>query len=343
MAFLLNCWYQVGWSDDLRPGESLARTVIGQPLILWRSNEGEISALSDRCPHRFAPLSAGKVEGKSVVCGYHGLAFGADGKCIANPHGAATSALKVRSYPTVEKHSALWVWMGDADLADASELPDLQFIDDTPASARITMSLPTAANYLLIADNILDLTHLDFIHPTTLGGLMNGAETKARSDDRSVHMEWIAKNVTVPTGLKAMVPDKKGDVTYILDWYPPGMMVLNVIATPVGVQPTPINERLTFHNVTPETEMSTHYFVCSTRRFAVHNEEVTEAIRAVLKKAFVEEDKPMIEKQQERMGARDFWALKPALLPIDTGAVRMRRIMTNLISEEAAGTADAAA
>lgn len=323
------------------PAEGLlARTILDVPLVLWRSNTGELSACMDRCPHRFAPVSAGKVSDSRLVCGYHGLAFDRTGVCAHNPHGARTSALRVQTFPTLERHGAIWVWMGKVDRADATLLPDLSFIDETPEDLRIVATLPTAANYQLLSDNILDLSHLDFLHPSTLGGMMTDAACNSHVKGDEVVMEWTAKDAQTPNGFKAMVPEGRCDVYQKLTWRPPGLMLLSTTVVPAGATPQPVNERLTLHNVTPESATTTHYFVCSTRRFAPGNADVTAKIRAALMKAFVEEDKPMLEKQQVRMGTADFWSLSPALLKVDLGAVRARRKLEALIEAEAGAKTD---
>ena len=179
MSWLRNAWYQAGWGEELIVGEPLARTILNEPILIWRAGGGEIAALLDRCPHRFAPLSAGRIERDRVTCGYHGLSFGSNGARVHNPHGAVTSAMRVRAFPVEERHSAIWIWMGDADKADPAGIPDLSFIDETPESARLRIYLPTRANYQLIVDNIMDLSHADYLHPTTLGGMMTGPKRRA--------------------------------------------------------------------------------------------------------------------------------------------------------------------
>ena len=118
-----------GWADELQPGRLLARTVTGRPLLIYRADSGAAFCLLDRCPHRFAPLSMGRLEGASVRCNYHGMRFDGSGACVENPHGAVVSALRVASFPLVERHEILWVWLGEAAAADPRLIPDLSFID----------------------------------------------------------------------------------------------------------------------------------------------------------------------------------------------------------------------
>src|SRR5260370_11583536 len=130
-AYLRNAWDVAGWSDNLADGQLLSRTILKEPIVLFRKSDGHIAALQDRCPHRFAPLHMGKiVGGDRVQCPYHGLEFDASGACVLNPHGTKNipPRARVRSYPVTEKHKAIWIWMGeqppDLPKAPYSTVPD---------------------------------------------------------------------------------------------------------------------------------------------------------------------------------------------------------------------------
>ena len=336
MPWLRNRWYQAGWSDELGPDRPLVRTILDAPILFYRSESG-VAALLDRCPHRFAPLSAGRIDGGRVTCGYHGLAFGADGACVHNPHGAITSRMQVRSFPVVERHTALWIWMGAPEQADPALIPDLAFIDATPASARIAGHMPTAADYRLITDNIMDLSHADYLHPTTLGGIMTGSQARSREEGQRVVAEWVSLNVDpIPVAATTMPLGTKVDSWTQVVWSAPAVMVLSTTTTPAGVPRAPEDEAITLHNMVPETARTTHYFYCSTRRFLVEDVAFSGYIREALSRAFVEEDKPMIEAQQRRLGEAELWDLDPILLPTDAAAVRVRRLLDRLIADERA-------
>jgi len=100
MTFLRNTWYMAMWSENLAAGTLLPRMLLGTPLVFWRDTQGRVAALEDRCPHRFAPLSKGKLLGDRVQCGYHGLEFDGSGACVRNPHvtGRIPPAAKVPSF-----------------------------------------------------------------------------------------------------------------------------------------------------------------------------------------------------------------------------------------------------
>ena len=333
--YLKNAWYQAAWSWEVTEREPLARTLLDLPLLIFRPGEGQIAALHDRCPHRFAPLSAGRIEGGNVSCGYHGLTFNAGGVCVRNPHGGIAKSMHVRSFPAVERHQAIWLWFGDKP-ATPDSIPDLSFIDATPEKARIASHMAVAANYRLLTDNILDLSHADYLHPTTLGGIMTGSKCTVTSAGGQIKVVWNSEACDPPPAFQMMVPPPaKADIWTEVVWSAPAVMVLGTAAKPEGVPRTDADEAYTLHCMTPESATRSHYFMCSTRRFLVDDEDFSAMLRATLTQAFENEDKPMLEKQQQRMGTDDLWALKPVLLGIDSAAVQARRLLDRLIANEA--------
>jgi len=336
MTWLRNAWYQAGWSNEISGDEPLVRTILGEPVMFYRAGDGTVVALLDRCPHRFAPLSAGKIESDIVVCGYHGLAFGRDGLCARNPHGAITSAMKVKAFTVVERHSAIWIWMGNSQDANADLIADLSFIDETPEKARIAGYMPTKCNYQLLTDNILDLSHADYLHPTTLGGIITGAKARSREEGGKVIAEWKSDGCKPPAAYRALVPNGLADIWTRVVWQAPALMVLDTGAKPAGVAPSPDDYSFTLHNMVPETETTTHYFFCVTRRYDLENEDFTRFLRSAVMQAFENEDKPMLEKQQARIGTQDLMSLSPVLLSTDAAAVRARRVLQQRIAQESA-------
>lgn len=337
-AYLRNCWYMAAWADECRQGHMLARRLLDMPILLYRDESGTVAALLDRCPHRFAPLSRGHLAEGAVVCGYHGLAFGTDGRCVANPHGPVTTAMQVRSFPVRERHRAVWIWLGDPALADDGLLPDLSFVDRTPDTAFSKGYLGGAGHYQLFVDNILDLTHADFLHPDTLGG---GAFTRTRAKvterEKTIAIEWHAFDET-PSPLSASMrgSTERVDSWTEVEWHPPAVMTLRSGAVPAGTAREKGGNVMNLHIMTPESATSTHYFYASTRDFAVEDAALNERFARARDRIFSTEDKPMINAQQERMEGADFWDLKPILLRIDEGAIRVRRRIERMIAEEMA-------
>lgn len=330
MKYLRNCWYQIAWAEELSHDVMLKRTVLGEDIVMFRK-EGAATALRDRCPHRFAPLSLGKLEAGHVTCPYHGLRFSNTGACVHNPHGAAVSALAVQRYPVIERHDALWIWMGDVAAADAEMIPNLSFIDTCPETAKIRSYTPVAAHYELLTDNIVDLSHADYLHSTSLGSGFN-TRTKAKiteADDRII-VAWEADSEEAPPAFQIASPAK---LWTVVAWFAPAVMVLRAGGHPVD-DPAVMIDSLNLHSMTPATDASSHYFACNTRSFNVEDAAFTAILKRQLLHAFQVEDKPMVEAVQRNMGTTDLWSLHPAMFPSDRGAVCVRRRLAKMIAAE---------
>ncbi len=83
--FIRNCWYVIAWEHEIGTDALFSRRVLDEPILVYRTSNGALAALEDRCCHRLAPLSLGRKEGDCVRCGYHGLKFDASGRCIDVP------------------------------------------------------------------------------------------------------------------------------------------------------------------------------------------------------------------------------------------------------------------
>ena len=341
MEYLRNAWYVAAWSDEVAPGQILARTIMDEPIALFRAAGGAPAAVLDQCPHRFAPFSAGWVKDEVLVCGYHGLGFDRSGRCVANPHGPVPRNGAVKSYPVADRHKAVWIWMGEASRADPRLIPDLAFLEEAPASAFSEGTiLSGTGDYQLFVDNIMDLSHVDYVHPTTLGG---GAVTQAHQDieetDDYLDVTWRTPDTPPPPLLAAIIGDlpERTDAYQRVRWFAPSVMKLTA-----GVVPSEAGEAeglLNFnaHIMTPETRQTTHYFFAATRNFKREDVELNAKIAARREEIFRTEDKPMIEKVARRMGEREFWSMRPMLLSIDGASARVRRRLERLIADEKAG------
>jgi len=158
--WMRNAWYVAAFASEVRRS-ILPRKLLGESIILYRSEAGAPVAMQDRCPHRFAPLSRGKVVQGTLECGYHGLTFDGSGHCVRNPHGPILSNIAVRHYPMIEAYRALWIWMGEPEKADASSIPDFSVFYDHERFATVSGYVRIEANYQLVTDNLLDLTALE--------------------------------------------------------------------------------------------------------------------------------------------------------------------------------------
>src|SRR5262245_60969560 len=153
--FLLNCWYMAGWSHEVPEGGTLARRLVDLPLVFYRMSGGKPAALIDRCPHRFAPLSRGKVMGDNLRCGYHGLTFDKNGTCVHNYFAGPTPpSAKVRAFPVVERDHIIWLWPGDPAAADPAQIPSFPAHDD-PSYDYIWGRSYVPAHFELVTDNLM--------------------------------------------------------------------------------------------------------------------------------------------------------------------------------------------
>ncbi|WP_197277087.1 aromatic ring-hydroxylating dioxygenase subunit alpha [Sphingomonas profundi] len=328
-AFLRNCWYVAAWGSELPPGTHMKRILLDRPILLMRDEEERAAAIGNVCPHRFASLSAGRFQDGLVECPYHGLRFDMAGRCVLNPHGDGRIAerARVHSYPLVERHGALWIWPGDAEAADPASIPDLSFLDTPSPADRAPGYLLTPANYQLASDNILDLSHSDFLHHATLGtaGELAGSPAKARLHGDAVTIEWAFEG-------KGMVLQRPlrdhADVhtRFEVSWYPAGVMIIRNEVQLAG-DPASLKKKAGVHIMTPETARTTHYF------FENGEAERKQMLQLALK-VFESEDGVMLEDVQANMGGRGFWEMEPLVLSNDSGAILARRVLDRLIRQE---------
>jgi phenylpropionate dioxygenase-like ring-hydroxylating dioxygenase large terminal subunit len=203
-----NAWYVAGWDRDLPPGEVVAATILGEPIALARAADGAPYAVEDRCPHRAAPLSLGRCEQGNLRCMYHGVKFAPDGRCIEIPgQDTIPPALRLRAYPVVELHSAIWVWMGDSALADPGLIPE--FVGyRSPEWAMTPGRLDYDAPARLIHDNLLDLTHISYVHAASFAG----GSADAANGWQSAHVEnrSLPDGVEVERTMAGMPPNPAG-------------------------------------------------------------------------------------------------------------------------------------
>ncbi|TWI50918.1 vanillate O-demethylase monooxygenase subunit [Pseudomonas duriflava] len=338
--FVKNCWYVAGWSHEIPKDGFLARTIVNVPLLFWRDNDDNVVVLEDRCCHRGAPLSMGRKEGECIRCMYHGLLFDKNGQCVGAPaQERIPPQAKVRTYPIVERHRWLWVWMGDPTLADESLIWDTQWLDH-PEWRCEPGYLHYDCNYLLIADNLLDFSHLPFVHPTTLGGSPDYAEVKPKVErlEHGVRMTKWVYNTEAPAYSRKFgnyPPDAKVDRWMYYDFMIPGVLLMDTGMTPAGQgAANNMENSIKFRAcqaITPETENSTHYFFAQAHDFLIDQPEVTHSIYQSVITAF-EEDKNMIMAQQKNLARDSEFKMVP--FSIDAALGQFRWLINRMIQKE---------
>jgi len=343
--FLLNRWYMAAWSNEV--GEGLfARRLLDLPVVMFRKSDGTVAALHDRCPHRFAYLSVGLKKGDTVECGYHGLQFDAAGECVKSPYSdAPPKGARVRSFPVAERDGLIWFWPGDPALADPADAPDFSRVQPLPGRGFIQQSFHVNANYQLVVDNLLDISHAGFLHKNTLGrgsdalrdGFLGGQLQPAREGE-SIWMRWWMPGWTGYVNDPAhegQAVDRWLDIR----WDAPGSIRFYIGQTLSGAPREAGNEICQLHIQTPETATSTHYFAGESRPILRPGDEDDGAREKFLRTVGEVEDFPMLEGIQRQMGEADLWSLQPALLAVDAGAVMARRFLGKLIAAEREGVA----
>lgn len=335
----LDCWYMAAWSEEIG-GKGLARRIVDKPIFLYRLEGGGIAALLDRCPHRFAPLSRGTREGDNLVCGYHGLTFSPQGKCVRNPFAdRIPPAADVPTFPIVERDGIVWLWAGAREKADAALIPDFSFAAESPHSRTLRGCLPMMANYQYGTDNLLDLSHIEYVHKGSLGGdgVIFAGEHSVHVEGDTLHSNWFVRAIPPPSvAYGRYPPDSKVDHWLDMRWNAPASMRLMIGACPHGQPREEGFELPQAHILTPASEHQTHYFWASTRYDNLDSEEVDAALKKLLLTAFEEEDKPMIEAAYANVRGRDFWAERPVFLGVDQGGTRARRMLESMIDKECA-------
>ena len=343
--YLKNCWYVAAWSHEI--GEELAaRTICGEQVLIYRKGNGDPVAIGNVCPHRFAPLHLGKKIGDTVRCGYHGMTFGESGKCVLNPHrgGVISPAMKVPSFPAVERNGAIWVWTGDADAADEGLLPEFGCYS-APGFTTIRGMMDVAANYELITDNLLDLTHADFLHEGTLSSeaiTISKLETIEQGSTVWAN-RWCPDGKAPPVWSQLMQsqmgwsPDTRIDHWLYMRWDAPAHLLLDVGITPVGCPREKGIWVYTGHHLTPVSPTRTNYYWTVVRNHGLDDPEVDQFWRGSIDYAFAVQDKPMIEAQQAMLGASDVESLGPVAIPADMAGGRARRVLARTIAGEAKG------
>ena len=342
MTFIRNIWYAAGWSSEL--GRTLlARTILNEPIVLFRDEAGNPVALADRCPHRFVPLSRGRLKGDVLECGYHGLCFNSTGMCVSNPHGdqRIPKTARVKSYRLAERDGIAWIWMGDPALADESQIREFPQFGGNGQFTSVEGYLHVEANYQLISDNLLDLTHGQYLHPMFANAAGPATfEPYQDADENTVWAKFFRRSQYPNKYFQFLgyPADKLGDHRNCMRWNAPAVLLLDVGMTGVGA---PVSEGIsipTAHLLTPETETTTHYFWAMARDFRLEDDELSRKLLEVGIAIFNDEDKPMVEAQQRALGnSDDLLSLRPVMLATDGPSVRARRIVSRLIGDEQPG------
>lgn len=338
-AFVKNAWYVAGWSKDF--GADLrALTIVGEHLVMYRTDRGRVVALEDRCPHRLLPLSKGKRIGDTVQCGYHGMTFGPDGQCVRVPgQENLPASAYVEAFPVEERHGIVWVWTGDPALADTSKIFDMPEFSDPDWHAHQGDALWIEAHYLNVAENLVDPAHVSFVHPTTLGN--------AASENVPVHVSTAGDVITAWRWIRDAEPigffkafggfDGNVDRWHYYHLHLPSTAVIDFGSADAARQLAEEDRGegvriFALHFVTPVTEDLTVDYWMHLRNTAQGDEAASEQMDAMFRVAFAE-DKEILEAvhlSEKRPQRR-----RPIRIAIDKGPTVYRKRIRDLVEAEA--------
>ena len=338
MSFLRDQWYAVALSSDI--GEApFARTICGEPVVLFRTPSGALAALEDRCAHRHAPLSLGALKGETIECCYHGLRYDIAGQCVLVPGQAQIPPrLKVRRYAVVDRQGWIWLWLGDAERADPNGIPNFPWFDD-PAWSGFQLYFHVDAAAQLFVDNLLDLSHVAFTHQNSIG-----AASAAEAD---ADLDTIVDGTTV-RGRRALRQVEPGpfigkwgnfkgriDRTSTYIWRPPS----NIEIRAEFQDETNKITIMVINPITPETETTAHFWIGWARDFELADAALTESAKLDNTQVIMEDVK-VIEAQQCVIAGNP--ELRAVPINADRAVVAVNKVLEGLFAEQSTGRHEAA-
>jgi vanillate O-demethylase monooxygenase subunit len=305
-----NAWYQAAWSHEVEDSP-FPRTLLNEPVVMYRDKDGAVQALEDRCCHRATPLSLGEVVDGGLQCGYHGLIFDGAGKCVEIPgQDSIPPQAKIRSYPIVERQEMIWIWMGDPAKADESQIIDFPYLDDHESWPHGHAIMDIKCNYMLLVDNLMDLTHIPFIHSRTIGGGDQKGQINATMDVNKTasgvhYIRWMENIMPPPTYQKGAGWTSETRVdrwqefeyvapTTVLQWT--GALEHGRGAKENRVQEGGFSLRI-WHTATPVSEDRCLYFWSACNGYRPDDQEATDTLHNEIAVTF-EEDVAFLEQQQ---------------------------------------------
>ncbi|MFK7901499.1 MAG: Rieske 2Fe-2S domain-containing protein [Nitratireductor sp.] len=341
--FLKNAWYVAAWGHEVTQALSQI-IVLNEKICIYRTSKNEIVALEDACPHRKLPLSKGRIKDDNLECGYHGLTFDCAGQCVWAPGaGRIPSNAQVRSYPVHEKYGLIWIWMGNAAIADIDEIFDIPNFDNPAWGKNSGKAMELDCNYLYMCDNLLDPTHVAWVHEGSFGQAAT-KETPLRvskRDDGIIVHRWMENVEPAPFYKKVIAFEGNCDRLQHYEVRYPSHAIIKAVFTPAGTGGEKSTENETLHEdvfimdsynfMTPITEKKTRYYWFQLRNIRPNDEALSKLMSDDVKKAF-DEDVAVLNAVQIGMDNKT----SPHIdLSIDSGQLRFRRKLQAMIQEEA--------
>ncbi|NNF79182.1 MAG: aromatic ring-hydroxylating dioxygenase subunit alpha [Rhizobiales bacterium] len=340
-GFIRNTWYVAGWSKDFVQALAPVR-ILGEDIVIYRTGDGTPVALEDACPHRKLPLSKGNLLGDRVECGYHGLTFDGTGACVRAPtqEGMIPKNARVHSYRVVDRYDLLWIWMGDQAKADPGKIYTIENFDNPAWGKTPGGALDIACHYLWIIDNLLDPSHVAWVHLSSFAG--------AGTDDGALEVDVLENGVLVYRWIYDCAPppyytdlvnfNGNADRLQHYECQLPSIAINKSLYTPAGTggpdKPLVDNAyiNISYNFMTPVDENNSRYYWFQHRNTDPDNQEISEKMFAGAKMAF-EEDREVLTYVHAGMANPKTPAIN---LGLDAGAARFRRLVERQIEAESA-------
>ena len=323
-----SAWYAVALAAEVTRTPR-ACDALDTSLVLYRDQAGAVVALQNRCCHRSFPLAHGTLEGDAIRCGYHGLLYGPDGRCLEVPmQDKIPPALRVRAYPVIERAPFVWVWFGAVDAVDPALLPHPPWLGAADWDRYIGY-LPIAANYVHLHENLLDLSHLSFLHATTFGTpeyarapielALNGEDIQVwrrvvcqLPEIYAVPLAWQGQRVLRTSGSQFVAPGLHVNTG----------ILRNLELADSAQDPLPTIK--VAQVITPINRAATHYWFVGCRNFARGRPDIDDFMRKAQIAAFAEDQFALeqIARLQRIEHAQDFVEMH---IPTDAAGLAMRR------------------
>jgi len=336
--FLKNAWYVAAWADEItRDLQQI--TVLGENICAFRTQDGEIIGLEDACPHRKLPLSKGRIRGDTVECGYHGLTFDCAGQCVWAPGvGRIPSNAKVHAYPMHQRYGLVWIWMGNPALADPAEIFEIEHYDDPAWGINRGAAMELACNYLLMCDNLLDPTHVAWVHASSFGqaATRDTPLRVSKTDDGIVVRRWMMDVEPAPFYKKVIGFSGNCDRLQHYEVRYPAHALIKAVFTPAGtggpdgaLHPD-VFIMDSYNFMTPTDEGRTRYYWFQLRNIRPDDAALSQLMSEDVQHAF-EEDRAVLNAVQTGMTNKRSAHID---LPIDAGQLRFRRQLQAMINQE---------
>jgi phenylpropionate dioxygenase-like ring-hydroxylating dioxygenase large terminal subunit len=288
-----DCWYVAALATEVGR-EVLSRRLLGVDVALYRTLAGQAVAVRNRCPHRSFPLSKGRLEGDVLVCGYHGMAFNPEGRCVSMPAlPLVPSHADVRAYPVVERGPLVWIWMGHPDRADDNLVPDTHWLA-SPDWATVSGTFHIQADYVSMHENLLDQTHFPFLHPGAIGTPEYArSRLDARIEGDSVVIDRVLLNspppgvYAMPTGLTGRPVDRYSEARFVSP-------ALHRAFARIVDRQDPSGQARTYrfnitHIFTPDSQRGMHYWWFCSRDFKHQDTAIDQHLATASAKAYQED------------------------------------------------------